>query len=529
MARKRDQEDTFKPLNDSPADEAEETQSSGRGLEIKMVLLGLMLVVGVIGYFGYLKLKPDGEADQEVADANRLNLDGDETAASQVVPATGVEVTDDALVMTQWNDVSAPESEPETAWTSPKTISDATPQPIEADVNQSYAANYGGDSLSTPAGSTETTFAPMPNPGNFTAGTAASLPSEATTSTPAAPPQSTYSNEVAAAEPEPALPTPIPGQADMMAPGTSSSEAMSPGNLQTGSAASDFPAAAQSDYGPTAAQPSVRPALDVPKESYAQAAPPYAQAAPPYAQAAPPHALNQSLAPSHALSQQDTTTAPTPGPMPYGSPSTSALPAQESYQPYSRPETTRTHAGYAALSNDNEAQAAPERWQEPTVVPVDGKYTARPNDNFYTISQKVYGSGAYFEALAKFNAAKYPSANQIRIGDIVETPPVSTLEGRYPELCPRPEHRDAAKRRSAAVANRSLAGRRVYVVQEGDNLFDIARFELGARSKVADLIELNRDVLGDHINYLTPGMRLVLPETNDRGPTVTQGPTNTLR
>jgi nucleoid-associated protein YgaU len=163
------------------------------------------------------------------------------------------------------------------------------------------------------------------------------------------------------------------------------------------------------------------------------------------------------------------------------------------------------------------------------VVPVDGKYTAQPNDNFYTISQKVYGSGAYFEALAKFNKDKYPKANQIRIGDVVQAPPVETLEGRYPELCPKPEHRDAAKKRSTARSNQSLAGRRVYVVQEGDNLFDIARFELGARAKVADLIELNRDVLGDHINYLTPGMRLVLPETDDRDSNVAQGPTNTQR
>ena len=132
-----------------------------------------------------------------------------------------------------------------------------------------------------------------------------------------------------------------------------------------------------------------------------------------------------------------------------------------------------------------EKGTTPEIWQQPTVVPVDGKYTAQPNDNFYTISRKVYGAGAYFRALAKFNADKYPTASQIRIGDIVQTPPVDTLEGRYPELCPKPEHRDAAKKRSQALAKRSLAGRRIYVVQEGDNLFDIARFELGARARVA--------------------------------------------
>ena len=83
---------------------------------------------------------------------------------------------------------------------------------------------------------------------------------------------------------------------------------------------------------------------------------------------------------------------------------------------------------------------------------MDGKYTAQPNDNFYTISKKVYGTGAYFEALARHNKEQFPKSNQIRIGDVVQTPPRETLEGKYPELCPKPEHRDAAKRRSAASA-----------------------------------------------------------------------------
>ncbi len=207
-------------------------------------------------------------------------------------------------------------------------------------------------------------------------------------------------------------------------------------------------------------------------------------------------------------------------------------PPTGSYKPaYTSRAAPRTQAGYAGLSGSSVAdgKVGVEVWQQPSVVPVDGKYAAQPNDNFYTISKKVYGAGAYFEALAKYNKDKYPKANQIRIGDVLQTPAVETLEDRFPELCPKPEHRDAARRRSAAGSGRSLAGRRVYVVQEGDSLFDIARFELGARAKVADLIDMNRDILGDQINYLTPGMRLLLPEADSRGPAVTQGPTNTLR
>lgn len=528
MARKHDQDDVFKQLNDSPDTETEESQGSGRGLEIKLVLLGLVLVIGAISYVGYLKLKPGDDPDQMAADSSRLQLDAEQTVPGQVVPAhvasaiePGADTAGQPLVMTQWNDVAQPENQTESAWTSSKDVADPIPQPIEADANQSYAANCGNDTLSAPAGSTETTFAPMPNPGNFAAGTAAPLPSESTTPSPAKSPQGLYGDQVAAAALEPPLPDTLPGQTATMDPSASNPVATSPANLQASPPASDFRASSRSDYSPIDSAPvaelSNAPAYQAPTESYAQAAPPYAS--------------NQSPASSYTLSEQGTTAAPATGPTPYDSPSTDTLPAQDNYQAYSHPSTMRTHADYAGLSAGNASaeQPSPEAWQEPTVVPVDGKYTARPNDNFYTISKKVYGTGAYFEALAKFNAAKYPTANQIRIGDIVETPPVGTLEGRYPELCPKPEHRDAARRRSQAVSGRSLAGRRVYVVQEGDNLFDIARFELGARAKVADLIELNRDVLGDHINYLTPGMRLVLPETEDRGPTVTQRPTNTLR
>ena len=55
----------------------------------------------------------------------------------------------------------------------------------------------------------------------------------------------------------------------------------------------------------------------------------------------------------------------------------------------------------------------------------------------------------------------------------------------------------------------------VYVVEEGDTLFDIARYELGKASRWADIYNLNRDVLGKDYNYLTPGMQLVLPGSVD--------------
>jgi nucleoid-associated protein YgaU len=51
----------------------------------------------------------------------------------------------------------------------------------------------------------------------------------------------------------------------------------------------------------------------------------------------------------------------------------------------------------------------------------------------------------------------------------------------------------------------------VYVVAQGDTLFDIARYELGKASRWAEIYELNRDVLGEDFDYLKPGLELTMP------------------
>jgi nucleoid-associated protein YgaU len=67
--------------------------------------------------------------------------------------------------------------------------------------------------------------------------------------------------------------------------------------------------------------------------------------------------------------------------------------------------------------------------------------------------------------------------------------------------------------RSVAIpADRPRAGGRVYVVREGDTLFDIARSQLGKATRWADIYELNRDQLGRRLDSLTPGTRLTMPD-----------------
>jgi nucleoid-associated protein YgaU len=142
----------------------------------------------------------------------------------------------------------------------------------------------------------------------------------------------------------------------------------------------------------------------------------------------------------------------------------------------------------------------------------DGTYEVQPNDNYWIISTKLYGSGAYFKALAEHNRGKVAQPDRLPVGQAILAPTIAQLEKAYPDLCPKPGRRDAVRQRAATFTTAGLhAGGRVYVVQEGDTLFDIARNELGKASRWAEILQLNRDALGKDFDYLTPGMQLSLP------------------
>jgi nucleoid-associated protein YgaU len=51
---------------------------------------------------------------------------------------------------------------------------------------------------------------------------------------------------------------------------------------------------------------------------------------------------------------------------------------------------------------------------------------------------------------------------------------------------------------------------RVYIVEEGDSLSDIARRELGNSARAGEIQALNREVLGSTA-FLRPGLELILP------------------
>ncbi len=143
---------------------------------------------------------------------------------------------------------------------------------------------------------------------------------------------------------------------------------------------------------------------------------------------------------------------------------------------------------------------------------VPGKYVVQPNDNYWTICEKVYGAGAFFKALQQYNGGLGPSAARLQVGEVVEVPPTTVLRQKFGELCPKPRREQAASRMQPVSAGpRQCAGATIYTVEQGDTLFDIARHQLGKASRWIEIYDMNREALGDDFHYLRPGTELVIP------------------
>jgi nucleoid-associated protein YgaU len=184
---------------------------------------------------------------------------------------------------------------------------------------------------------------------------------------------------------------------------------------------------------------------------------------------------------------------------------------------YAAAQSYGTPGGYAPERLPHEGlsrEGRDELGRKPPQIPLreDGMYEVQPNDSYWTISERVYGSGAYFRALAEQNRGRAARPDRLQPGLLISTPPIAKLEKDYPDFCPRPSRRDTVRERAASIGMVSTAGGgRTYIVQEGDTLSSIARSELGKVSRWPDIYQLNRQALGKDWDYLTPGMRLVLP------------------
>jgi hypothetical protein len=71
--------------------------------------------------------------------------------------------------------------------------------------------------------------------------------------------------------------------------------------------------------------------------------------------------------------------------------------------------------------------------------PIDAEartQTVRPNDSFWLISERAYGSSVFYKALYQHNRDLFPQPDRLPPGTEVDVPPLNELRGLYPELCP---------------------------------------------------------------------------------------------
>lgn len=155
----------------------------------------------------------------------------------------------------------------------------------------------------------------------------------------------------------------------------------------------------------------------------------------------------------------------------------------------------------------------------------DGTYVVQPTETYWSISERLYGTGAYFKALAEHNRDKVPHPDRLKVGDVIRAPTREQLEQTYADLCPKPSHVDAARRQAMSLASGPAqhGTGKTYTVQQGDTLWDIAKYELGKPARWVEIYELNKEVLGEDLDHLRPGTRLALPG-GERPDTLTRRP-----
>ncbi len=107
------------------------------------------------------------------------------------------------------------------------------------------------------------------------------------------------------------------------------------------------------------------------------------------------------------------------------------------FDPAPRPETRRSAHPYEPAER---SEPTPEReaLMTPANTPIAGAapthYVIQANDSFWTISQRLYGTGRYFQALFVHNRRVCPQPDHLPAGATIETPPMHVLEKAYPDL-----------------------------------------------------------------------------------------------
>ncbi|MCA9085522.1 MAG: LysM peptidoglycan-binding domain-containing protein [Planctomycetaceae bacterium] len=131
----------------------------------------------------------------------------------------------------------------------------------------------------------------------------------------------------------------------------------------------------------------------------------------------------------------------------------------------------------------------------------------QPNDTYWTISKRMYGTAIYFSSLALYNQHRIPDPKKLRPGMKVLVPPPEILQERFPEFF---EDLQPTTRQATGYFLQA-DGRPAYRVGERETLSEISQKHLGRASRWIEIYRQNQDVLKDP-NHLKPGIVLVLPD-----------------
>lgn len=131
----------------------------------------------------------------------------------------------------------------------------------------------------------------------------------------------------------------------------------------------------------------------------------------------------------------------------------------------------------------------------------------QPNDNYWRISQRVYGTAQYFSSLALYNRHRIPDPKKLRPGMKVMIPDPKLLEQKFPEFFKSKN----SPPKAAAGYFLTSDGSPAYRIGDRETLSAISQKHLGRASRWIQIYRMNRNILKDP-NKLKPGIVIALPD-----------------
>lgn len=165
-----------------------------------------------------------------------------------------------------------------------------------------------------------------------------------------------------------------------------------------------------------------------------------------------------------------------------------------------------------------------EGFSQPVAAATGGEYVVQNGENFWTISKKLYGSGKYFQLLARINKSRVSDPRTMRPGLKLIAPDRSAIEAQYQAIHKTSNQTTVSEFSGSNTVRKpgkasgffiSQDGRPMYRVGSNDTLTDISQRHLGRSSRWFQIYQMNRQRL-QNPNKLQIGTELQLPTDASR-------------